>query len=70
MQTQTLALLAVKGLFYFAVHDYNAIQLVEKAELWSTGLDTDRMIIMFEILFFLYTRYPSIKKSLKMLYKY
>ncbi len=69
-EVKTLAYIAVKGLLYFAAHDYNAIQLVEKAESWSTGLDTVQTIKMYEILFFLYVRYPSIKKSLKMLYKY
>jgi len=69
-EVKTLAYIAVKGLLYFAAHDYNAIQLVEKAESWSTGLDTVQTIKMYEILFFLYVRHPSIKKYLKMLYKY
>lgn len=69
-EVKTLAYIAVKGLLYFAAHDYNAIQLVEKAELWSTGLDTVQAIKMYEIIFFLYVRNPSIRKSLRMLYKY
>jgi hypothetical protein len=69
-EVKTLAYIAVKGLLYFAAHDYNAIQLVEKAESWSTGLDTVQAIKMYEIIFFLYVRNPSIRKSLKMLYKY
>jgi hypothetical protein len=69
-EVKTLAYIAVKGLIYFAAHDYNAIQLVEKAESWSTGLDTVQAIKMYEIIFFLYVRNPSIRKSLKMLYKY
>ncbi len=69
-EVKTLAYIAVKGLLYFAAHDHNAIQLVEKAESWSTGLDTVQTIEMYEIIFFLYVRYPSIRKSLRMLYKY
>lgn len=69
-EVKTLAYIAVKGLLYFASHDYNAIQLVEKAESWSTGLDTVQAIKMYEILFFLYVRNPSLQKSLRMLYKY
>jgi hypothetical protein len=30
--------IAVKGLLYFAAHDNNAIQLIEKSAEWSTGL--------------------------------
>ncbi len=69
-EVKTLAYIAVKGLLYFAAHDYKAIQLVEKAELWSTGLDTIQALKMYEIIFFLYAKYPSIRKSLRMLYKY
>ncbi|MDA3835027.1 MAG: hypothetical protein PF495_16700 [Spirochaetales bacterium] len=69
-EVKTLAYIAVKGLLYFAAHDHNAIQLVEKAESWSTGLDTVQTIKMYEIMFFLYVRDPSIRKSLRMLYKY
>ncbi|NCA91855.1 hypothetical protein EOM82_01200, partial [bacterium] len=60
----------VKTLAYFAAHDHNALQLVEKAESWSTGLDTVHTIKMYEIIFFLYVRDPAIRKFLRMLYKY
>lgn len=69
-EVKTLAYIAVKGLLYFAAHDFNAIQLVEKAESWSTGLDTVQAIKMYEIIFFLYVRKPSVRDSLRMLYKY
>lgn len=69
-EVKTLAYIAVKGLLYFAAHDHNAIQLVEKAELLSTGLDTVQAIRMYEIIFFLYVKNTSIRKSLRMLYKY
>ena len=69
-EVKTLAFIAVKGLLYFAAHDYNAIQMVEKAESWSTGLDTVQAIKMYEIIFFLCVRIPSLRKPLRMLYKY
>ena len=69
-EVKTLAYIAVKGLLYFAAHDYNAIQLVEKAESWSTGLDTVQTIKMYEIIFFLSVRKPLIRDSLRMFYKY
>ena len=69
-EVKTLAYIAVKGFLYFAAHDYNAIQLVEKAESWSTGLDAVQAIKMYEIIFFLYVKNESIRKSLRILYKY
>jgi len=69
-EVKTLAYIAIKGLLYFAAHDHNAIQLVEHAELFSTGLDNVQVIKMYEIICFLYMRNLSSKKSLKMLYKY
>jgi hypothetical protein len=69
-EVKPLAFIAVKALLYFAAHDYNAIQLVEKAESWSTGLDTVQAIKMSEIIFYLCVRTPSLRKSLRMLYKY
>jgi hypothetical protein len=69
-EVKTLAYIAVKGLLYFAAHDYNAIQLVEKAEMWSTGLDTVQAIKMYEIIFFLCIKKPLIRDSLRMFYKY
>lgn len=64
-EVKTLAYIAVKGLLYFAAHDYNAIQLVEKAESWSTGLDTIQAIKMYEIIFFLYAKKNQYEKVLK-----
>lgn len=69
-EVKTLAYIAVKGLLYFAAHDYNAIQLVERAESWSTGLDTVQTIKIYEIIFFLSVRKPLIRDSLRMFYKY
>lgn len=69
-EVKSLSYIAVKGLLYFAAHDSNAIQLVEKAEEWSTGLDNVQAIKMFEIIFFLYKRDIGDKKALRMLYKY
>jgi len=69
-EVKTLAYIAVKGLIYFAAHDHNAIHLVEKAELLSTGLDAVQAIKMYEILFFLYVKNPSVRKDLRILYKY
>ncbi len=43
-EVKSLAYIAVKGLIYFAAHDTNTIQLVEKAEEWSTGLDNVQAI--------------------------
>lgn len=69
-EVKTLSYIAVKDLLYFAAHDHNAIQLVEKAKLWSTGLDTIQTIKMYEIIFYLYANNLAIRKSLRMLYKY
>ncbi|GAE94726.1 hypothetical protein JCM21714_3910 [Gracilibacillus boraciitolerans JCM 21714] len=38
-EVKSLAFIAIKELLYFAANDSNAIQLVEKAEEWTTGLD-------------------------------
>lgn len=48
-EVKSLAYIAVKGLLYFAAHDSNAIQLIEKAEEWTTGLDNVRAIKMYEL---------------------
>lgn len=40
-ELKALSYIAVKGLLYFASHDTNAIQLIEKAEKWNTGLDNE-----------------------------
>jgi hypothetical protein len=69
-EVKSLAYIAVKGLLYFAAHDSIAIQLIEKAEKWSTGLDNVHAIKMYELLFYLYKTGFGDNKSLKMLYKY
>jgi hypothetical protein len=69
-EVKSLAYIAVKGLLYFAAHDSNAIQLIEKAEEWTTGLDNVRAIKMYELIFYLYKTNKSDKSALKMLYKY
>lgn len=69
-EVKTLAYIAVKGLPYFAAHDSNALQLVKKAEEWSTGLDNIQPIRMYELVYYLYTMNLSEKRSLRVLYKY
>ncbi len=46
-EVKSLAYIAVKELIYFAAHDSNTVQLIEKAEEWSTGLDNVQAIKMF-----------------------
>jgi len=69
-EVKSLSYIAVNGLPYFAAHDSNAIQLIEKAETWRTGLDNVQAIKMYELIFYLYKTNNSNNKSLKMLYKY
>ncbi|MEQ8199515.1 MAG: hypothetical protein ABRQ27_16190 [Clostridiaceae bacterium] len=69
-EVKSLSYIAVKGLLYFAAHDNNALQLIEKAEQWSTGLDNVKAIQMYELIFYLYAKNKGDKNSLKMLYKY
>lgn len=69
-EVKTLSFIAVKGMLYFAAHDFNALQLVEMAESLSTGLDSVQAIKMYEIIYFLWVKKPSIRDSLRMLYKY
>ncbi len=69
-EVKSLSYIAVKGLIYFAAHDTNTIQLVEKAEEWSTGLDNIQAIKMYELIFYLHRANIGNKKSLRMLYKY
>lgn len=69
-EVKSLSYIAVKGLLYFAAHDNNALQLIEKAEEWSTGLDNVKAIHMFELIYYLYLKNKEDKKSLRMLYKY
>ena len=69
-EVKSLTYVAAKGLLYFAAHDYNAIQLIEKAEQWSTGLDNVQAVKMYEVIFYLYKTDIGDKESLRMLYKY
>lgn len=69
-EVKSLSYIAVKGLLYFASHDNNAIQLIEKSEAWSTGLDNVQAIKMYELIYYLYKKNFTDKKALKMLYKY
>lgn len=69
-EVKSLAYIATKGLLYFAAHDNNAIQLVEKSSEWSTGLDNVKAIKMYEIIYYLYTKELAKTKDLRILYKY
>jgi hypothetical protein len=69
-EVKSLSYIAVKGLLYFAAHDSNAIQLIEKAEEWMTALDNVQAIKMYELIFYLYRTNKSDKKDLRILYKY
>lgn len=69
-EVKSLSYIAVKGLLYFAANDYNAIQLIEKSEEWSTGLDNVQAIKMYELIYFLYKKELSDSIAMKMLYKY
>lgn len=69
-EVKSLSYIAVKGILYFAAHDNNALQLIEKAEEWSTGLDNVKAIHMFELIYYLYVKNKGDKKLLRMLYKY
>lgn len=69
-EVKSLAFIAVKELLYFAAHDSNAIQLVEKAEKWTTGLDNVQAIKMYELIYYLSKLDIGDKKALRILYKY
>ncbi|MBK5262622.1 MAG: hypothetical protein JJE17_08645 [Peptostreptococcaceae bacterium] len=69
-EVKSLSYIAVKGLLYFAAHDNNALQLIEKADQWSTGLDNVKAIRMYELIFYLHSKNSGDRTSLKMLYKY
>lgn len=69
-EVKSLSFIAVKGLLYFAAHDNNAIQLIEKSEEWSTGLDNIQAIKMYELIYYLYENDLADKIAMKMLYKY
>ena len=61
-EVKALSFIAVKGLLYFAANDYNAIQLIEKSEVWSTGLDNVQAIKMYELIFYLHKKTCLTKK--------
>lgn len=69
-EVKSLTYIAVKNLLYFAAHDSNAIQLIEKAEEWTTGLDNVQAIKLYELIFYLYKKNMGDKNDLRMLYKY
>lgn len=69
-EVKSLSFIAVKGLLYFAAHDNTAIQLIEKSEEWSTGLDNVQAIKMYELIYYLYRSELGDKTAMKMLYKY
>lgn len=69
-EVKSLAYIAVKGMLYFAANDSNAIQLIEKAEEWMTGLDNVQAIKMYEIIYCLYKIKGGDPRALRMLYKY
>ena len=69
-EVKSLAFIAVKNYFYFASNDNNAINLIEKAEEWGTGLDNVNSLKMYELIYYLYKKSDVSKKDLKMLYKY
>ena len=51
-------------------YDNNAIQLVERAKEWSTGLDNIQIIKMYELIYYLYKNRLADNKAMKQLYKY
>lgn len=69
-EVKSLSYIAAKGLLYFAANDSNVIQLVEKSEEWSTGLDNVQVIKMYELIYYLYRNNLTDKAGLKKLYKY
>ncbi|SFH79462.1 hypothetical protein SAMN05192551_10372 [Tindallia magadiensis] len=69
-EVKSLSYIAVKGLLYFAANDHNAIQLIEKSEEWSTGLDNVQAIKMYELIYYLYKNDLADKTAMKMIYKY
>ena len=69
-EVKSLSYIAVKGLLYFAANDHNAIQLIEKSEVWSTGLDNVQAIKMYELIYYLFSNDLADKTAMKMLYKY
>lgn len=69
-EVKSLCYIAVKELLYFAAHDNNAIQLIEKSKEWSTGLDNVQAIKMYELIYYLYKSKTSDKDAMRMFYKY
>jgi len=69
-EVKSLSYMAVKGLLYFAAHDSQALQLIEKSEEWDTGLDGVQAIKMYELIYYLLKTGRSAKDSLRYLYRY
>lgn len=69
-EVKSLAYVATKNLLLFASNDNNALKLIEKADIWSTGLENVKAVRMYELIYYLYKKGLSSPKSLKMLYKY
>lgn len=69
-EVKSLSYIAVKGLLYFAANDNSAIQLVEKSEVWSTGLGNVQAIKIYELIYYLFRNDLADKTAMKMLYKY
>jgi len=69
-EVKSLSYIAVKGLLYFAANDHNAIQLIEKSEEWSTGLDNVQAIKMYELMYYLHRNKLADRTCMKMLYNY
>ena len=69
-EVKSLSYIAVKGLLYFAAHDNTALQLIENACTWSTGLDNVQAIHMYELIYYFFSNHLAEKDALKILYKY
>ena len=69
-EVKSLSYIAAKGIIFFAANDNNAIQLIEKSEEWSTGLDSIQAVKMYELIFYLYRKELADKDALRGLYKY
>ena len=69
-EVKSLSYMAVKGLLYFAAHDSNAIQLIEKSDKWNTGLDNIKAIKMYELIYYLLRTGNGSINALRMLFKY
>lgn len=66
----SLAYMASKGFLYFASDDSLPMQLIRKADELGTGLQTIRLLEMFDVIFYLYRTGKYDNKGLRLLYKY